>query len=108
MELITSGQMIQFPTVMILLVIIVALAIPKTIGENTVSTLLGGIAGYVSSQGIGRAVAREGERRAGVGSGGATLPSAAGPSSVSSITTGSTGEGTGSGAAISPSPTKAN
>jgi hypothetical protein len=42
MELVTSGQMIQFPTVMILLVIIVALAIPKTISENTVSALLGG------------------------------------------------------------------
>ena len=64
MELITSGQMIQFPTVMILLVIIVALAIPKTISENTVSALLGGIAGYVLSQGVGRAVAREAERRA--------------------------------------------
>jgi hypothetical protein len=66
MELVTSGQMIQFPTVMILLVIIVALAIPKTISENTVSALLGGIAGYVLSQGVGRAVAREAERRAAI------------------------------------------
>lgn len=66
MELVTSGQMIQFPTVMILLVIIVALAIPKTISENTVSALLGGIAGYVLSQGVGRAVAREAERRASI------------------------------------------
>jgi|ERR1700722_396860 len=63
MELISSGQIIQFPTVMILLVIIAALAISKTISENTVSALLGGIAGYVLSQGIGRAAANAAQKQ---------------------------------------------
>jgi hypothetical protein len=74
LELISSGQIIQFPTVMILLVIITALAISKTISENTVSALLGGIAGYVLSQGIGRAAAVAAQKQVALGGAMATGP----------------------------------
>jgi hypothetical protein len=63
MELITSGQIIQFPTVVILLVVLVILGLSQRISDNTLSALLGGVAGYVLSQGVGRATAREAERR---------------------------------------------
>jgi hypothetical protein len=58
-EWINSGQVIQFVTVMVLLSVIMALGLAGIITENTLGTLLGGIAGYVLSQGIGRAAARE-------------------------------------------------
>ena len=63
LELVSSGQVIQFPTVMALLVVVVALGLPGILKENTLAALLGGIGGYVLSQGVGRAAAREGERR---------------------------------------------
>ncbi len=63
MELVGSGQIVQFPTVMALLVVVVALGLPGILKENTLAALLGGIGGYVLSQGVGRAAAREGERR---------------------------------------------
>jgi hypothetical protein len=55
---ITSGQVIQFVTVMILLSVIMALGLASILKENTLGTLLGGIAGYVLSQGVGRAAAQ--------------------------------------------------
>ena len=55
MELISSGQMIQFATVMVLLIVICVLGMSKFITDSTLGTLLGGIGGYVLSQGIGRA-----------------------------------------------------
>jgi len=58
MERVASGQVIQFITVMILLSVITALALSNKIQENTLGTLLGGIAGYVLAQGVGRAAAR--------------------------------------------------
>jgi hypothetical protein len=62
MEVIKSGQLIQFPTVMILLVVIVVLGLTSILQENTLGTLLGGVAGYVLSQGVGRAATRDAER----------------------------------------------
>jgi hypothetical protein len=64
LELVTSGQIIQFPTVVILLVVLVILGMSDKINDNTLSALLGGIAGYVLSQGVGRASERAAERRA--------------------------------------------
>jgi hypothetical protein len=58
-EWINSGQVIQFVTVMVLLSVIMALGLAGIITENTLGTLLGGIAGYILSQGVGRAAARE-------------------------------------------------
>lgn len=57
-EWVASGQVIQFVTVMILLIIILCLALLDIVQENTIGTLLGGIGGYVLSQGIGRAATR--------------------------------------------------
>jgi hypothetical protein len=57
-EWVASGQVIQFVTVMILLIIILCLALLGVVGEETIGTLLGGIGGYVLSQGIGRAATR--------------------------------------------------
>jgi hypothetical protein len=62
-EWIASGQVIQFVTVMILLSVIMALGLSNILKENTLGTLLGGIAGYVLSQGVGRAAARAVTRR---------------------------------------------
>ena len=59
MELVASGQLIQFPTVMVLLVVIIALALSDILKGDSLAALLGGIAGYVLSQGVGRAVARQ-------------------------------------------------
>jgi len=64
MEWVTSGQVIQFVTVMILLSVIMALGLSGILHENTLGTLLGGIAGYVLAQGVGRAAAREVSRTA--------------------------------------------
>lgn len=55
---VASGQVIQFVTVMILLSVIMALGLASILKENTLGTLLGGIAGYVLSQGVGRAAAQ--------------------------------------------------
>jgi chorismate mutase len=58
-EWVASGQVIQFVTVMILLSVVMALGLAGILTENTLGTLLGGIAGYVLAQGVGRAAARE-------------------------------------------------
>ena len=58
MEWVASGQVIQFVTVMILLSAIMALGLSGLIAGETLGTLLGGIGGYVLSQGVGRSVAR--------------------------------------------------
>lgn len=58
-EWVASGQVIQFVTVLILLSVILALGLAGIITENTLGTLLGGVAGYVLSQGVGKTVARE-------------------------------------------------
>jgi hypothetical protein len=57
-EWVASGQVIQFVTVMILLSVIMALGLSDILKENVLGTLLGGIAGYVLAQGVGRAAAR--------------------------------------------------
>ncbi|MGA6828316.1 hypothetical protein ACO9S2_11955 [Nitrospira sp. NS4] len=61
-ELIASGQVIQFATVMVLLIVVCVLGMSKFLTENTLGTLLGGIGGYVLSQGVGRAVSRAATR----------------------------------------------
>ncbi|MBK8113875.1 MAG: hypothetical protein IPK44_04640 [Candidatus Accumulibacter sp.] len=61
-EWVASGQVIQFVTVMILLSVIMALGLAGILRENTLGTLLGGVAGYVLAQGVGRAAAREATR----------------------------------------------
>jgi len=61
-EWVASGQVIQLLTVVTLLLIILCLAVTHVINENTIGTLLGGIGGYVLSQGVGRAAAREANR----------------------------------------------
>ena len=72
-EWVASGQVIQFMTVLIILITVLALGITGVLKENTLGTLLGGIGGYVLSQGIGRAAARSALRNAAV-----TGPAAAG------------------------------
>jgi hypothetical protein len=62
MEWVASGQVIQFVTVMVLLSVITALSLSNVLKENTLGTLLGGIAGYVLAQGVGRAAARDAAR----------------------------------------------
>lgn len=57
-EWVESGQVIQFVTVMILLSVIMSLGLAGLLSENTLGTLLGGIGGYVLSQGVGRSAAR--------------------------------------------------
>lgn len=62
-ELVVSGQVIQFITVMVVLSITLVLGLTETVKENTLGTLLGGVAGYVLAQGVGRAAASEAVRR---------------------------------------------
>ena len=54
LELIASGQVIQFATVIILLIVVCILGMAKFVGDSTLGTLLGGISGYILSQGVGR------------------------------------------------------
>jgi len=79
MEWVSSGQVIQFVTVMILLSVIMVLGLSNILKEETLGTLLGGIAGYVLAQGVGRAaaqaVAKSGSIRAGTGGGPSGGPS---------------------------------
>jgi hypothetical protein len=53
-ELVSSGQIVQFVTILILLGVILALGLAERLQAETLGTLLGGLAGYVLSQGIGR------------------------------------------------------
>jgi len=62
MEWVASGQVIQFVTVMIVLSVVMALGLSSILKEQTLGTLLGGIAGYVLAQGVGRAAARDAAR----------------------------------------------
>jgi hypothetical protein len=62
MEWVRSGQLIQFMTVMILLSVIMALGLASILHENTLGTLLGGVAGYVLAQGVGRQAALDATR----------------------------------------------
>lgn len=64
MEWVASGQVIQFVTVMILLIVVMALGLSNILQENTLGTLLGGLAGYVLAQGVGRSAARTATRNA--------------------------------------------
>lgn len=50
-----SGQVIQFMTVTILVNVILVLGLAEILGGETLGTLLGGIAGYMLSQGVARA-----------------------------------------------------
>ncbi len=56
-EFVKSGQLIQLITVMIILIVLMALGLAKILEEKTLGTLLGGLAGYVLSQGVGRSAA---------------------------------------------------
>ena len=49
LELVQSGQVVQFITVLLLLTVIMALGLSGIIKETTLGTLLGGIGGYVLS-----------------------------------------------------------
>jgi len=62
MEWVASGQVIQFVTVMILLCVITALGLSNILKQETLGTLLGGVAGYVLAQGVGRSAARNATR----------------------------------------------
>lgn len=53
-ELVASGQIVQFVTILILLGVILSLGLAQRLQAETLGTLLGGLAGYVLSQGVGR------------------------------------------------------
>jgi hypothetical protein len=61
-ELVASGQVIQFATVMVILIVVCVLGMSQSIRENTLGTLLGAIGGYVLSQGVGSKAARDATR----------------------------------------------
>lgn len=63
LEWVSSGQVIQFVTVMLLLSVVMALGLGGILKEQTLGTLLGSIAGYVLAQGVGREAARQATRR---------------------------------------------
>ena len=58
MEWVASGHVIQFASVMVLLIVVSALGLLHILEKEGIGTLLGAIAGYVLSQGGGRAAAR--------------------------------------------------
>lgn len=62
LELVQSGQVIQFITVLLLVTVIMSLGLSNLISENTLGTLLGGLAGYVLSQGVGRAATHKAKK----------------------------------------------
>jgi hypothetical protein len=53
-ELIGSGQLVQFVTILILFGALLALGLADKLQEQTLAALLGGLAGYVLSQGVGQ------------------------------------------------------
>lgn len=89
-----SGQVIQFVTVMILLTVIMALGLAGILKENTLGTLLGGIGGYVLSQGVGKAAAEA--VKSGLIAGGAQGGTPATPPVITALTppSGPSGGGT--------------
>lgn len=58
LEWAASGQVIQLVSVLLLLTAIMALGLAGLLTERTIGTLLGGVGGYVLSQGVGRIAAR--------------------------------------------------
>jgi hypothetical protein len=80
-----SGQVIQFVTVMILLTVIMALGLAGILKENTLGTLLGGIGGYVLSQGVGKAAAEA--VKTGLMSGAAQAAALATPPVITALST---------------------
>lgn len=58
MEWVASGQVIQFASVIVLLIIVSSLGLLHILEKEGIGTLLGAIGGYVLSQGVGRAAAR--------------------------------------------------
>ena len=95
---VASGQVIQFVTVMILLSVIMALGLASILKENTLGTLLGGIAGYVLSQGVGRAAAQA--VKEGILKGAALAPAAAATPLAVTLVTPKTGPAAGGTAVI--------
>jgi uncharacterized protein YlxW (UPF0749 family) len=83
---VASGQVIQFVTVMILLSVIMALGLASILKENTLGTLLGGIAGYVLSQGVGRAAAQAVKEGLRLGTGSTQHPAGPPAPAITSIT----------------------
>jgi hypothetical protein len=61
-EWVASGQVIQFVTVLSLLIVILCLGIVRYLTENTLGTLLGGVSGYVLAQGVGRSATNAAKR----------------------------------------------
>jgi hypothetical protein len=55
MELVATGQVVQFLTVTVLLISIMALGLGGILKEQIIGTLLGGVGGYILSQGVGLA-----------------------------------------------------
>lgn len=55
---VASGQIIQFMTVLIILIAILSLGINGILKEKTLGTLIAGVGGYVLAQGVGRASLR--------------------------------------------------
>jgi len=55
-ELVSSGQLVQFVTILILFGALLALGLADKLQEQTLAALLGGLAGYVLSQGVGQRV----------------------------------------------------
>jgi hypothetical protein len=53
-EWVASGQVIQFSTATLLLIVIFALALSGKLSSETTATLLGAVGGYVLSQGVGK------------------------------------------------------
>ena len=56
-EIVESGQRTQLITVTVLLSVILMFGLVDKISDQTVGSLLGGIGGYVLSQGVGRQAA---------------------------------------------------
>jgi hypothetical protein len=93
MEWVASGQVLQFTTVMILLSALMALGLTGILKEQVLGTLLGGIAGYVLAQGVGRATARAtlNASNAASAANAAPLPAAAAAAVPSAVTAGTGG-----------------
>jgi hypothetical protein len=58
-ELVCSGQLIQYATILILFGALIALGLADKLQEQTLAALLGGLAGYVLSQGVGQKEQRQ-------------------------------------------------
>ena len=87
-EWVASGQVIQFMTVLVILIAILSLGINGILREETLGTLLGGIGGYVLAQGVGRAAVRSAIRQssgAPTSSPAPTSPPPASPVSASAV-----------------------